>query len=137
MSLPAYTDKQLRTPVQNNHNTGPSTPDHLNAQLHRELTQRENIKEESDYDDHYDQEEDYEPHEEFAPNAGADEARPKPIVKRKRQNPRPPQGIFGFLLISLLTAFFIWWRREKIAVGYCGVGGYGMGKDTLYLFRQS
>ncbi|RPA85212.1 hypothetical protein BJ508DRAFT_14326 [Ascobolus immersus RN42] len=132
MSLPAYQDKLPKTPARTSQSSAaPSTPDHLNAQLHRELTQREELKEESEDEDHYDQGDDqaFEPHEEFAPNAGA-EVKPKPVVKRKRQTPKPPRGIFGFLLISLLSAFFIWWRREKIAVGYCGVGQYGMDGPT-------
>lgn len=130
MSLPAYTEKQLRTPTSNRVDSGLSTPDHTNAQLQRELEVQHEAYEDEDNLDYSDDQNFEDPHEEFAPNAAVEEVRP--VVKRKRQAaPRPPKGIFGFLLISLFSAFFFWWRKEKIAVGYCGVGQYGMGKEPF------
>lgn len=130
MSLPSYAEKQLRTPTHQKTTFDDvlSTPDHTNAQLQREMAvQHDDYEEES--------EQELEPQEEFAPNAAAEEVRPKPINRRKRHNPtRPPKGIFGFIIVSLLSAFFFWWRREKVAVGYCGVGGYGTGNRLISLW---
>lgn len=46
-------------------------------------------------------------------------------IRNKRPQASKASGLgtpFGALLFALLSAFLLWYRQEKIAVGYCGLG---------------
>lgn len=50
------------------------------------------------------------------------------------------KSLLAFVLLTIASAFFIWWRKEKIMVGYCGVGSFDgpVGEvtwDNFYLPR--
>lgn len=71
----------------------------------------------------------FEASEEFTPEeqlalAQEDAARAQTAVVPHRQN-KKPGGVgtpLSVLLLALLAAYGAWFRQEKVAVGYCGVG---------------
>jgi hypothetical protein len=67
--------------------------------------------------------------EEFVPEEAAELAQ-QPARDLIRREPRPSgdSGSHALLIIMtfMLIAYASWWRKEKIEVGYCGVGGLGM-----------
>jgi hypothetical protein len=71
---------------------------------------------------------DMEPGEEFSPQEAAELAR-EPPQELVRRNSRRSSGAGGNALLVIvsfiLMAYAVWWRAEKIDVGYCGVGGLG------------
>ena len=71
---------------------------------------------------------DLEPGEEFEPQEAAELAQepPQELVRRRPQRAGTGGNALMTLLSLVLFAYAVWWRQEKIDVGYCGVGGLGM-----------
>jgi hypothetical protein len=69
-----------------------------------------------------------EPGEEFEPEEAAELAQqpPQELARRRPQAHGTGGNAFLALVSIVLFAYAIWWRQEKIEVGYCGVGGLGM-----------
>lgn len=70
-----------------------------------------------------------EPGEEFSPQEAAELAQEPPRELVRRNSRRPSGTGSNILLVTvsfILMAYAIWWRAEKIEVGYCGVGGLDM-----------
>ncbi|EFR04983.1 hypothetical protein MGYG_07986 [Nannizzia gypsea CBS 118893] len=74
---------------------------------------------------------DIEPGEEFTPDEQlaldqehALNGRRRSVLRARPQNERSNGGIFAswFVILTLLSGFGLWWRKEKIEIGYCGVG---------------
>lgn len=38
----------------------------------------------------------------------------------------PTASMLWVVVGTLLSAYFIWWRKEKTEIGYCGVGNTGL-----------
>ncbi|KMP01024.1 hypothetical protein CIRG_01164 [Coccidioides immitis RMSCC 2394] len=75
------------------------------------------------------EEDDLEPGEEFTPDeqlalTQAQATPRKPVVKRKpaKRGGGGTQAVSWFVIVTLLSAIGMWWRKEKIEIGYCGVG---------------
>lgn len=45
---------------------------------------------------------------------------------RRRGATAPTTSMLWVVVGTLLSAYFIWWRKEKIEIGYCGVGNTGL-----------
>lgn len=45
---------------------------------------------------------------------------------RRRGTTAPTTSMLWAVVGTLLSAYFIWWRKEKIEIGYCGVGNTGL-----------
>lgn len=75
--------------------------------------------------------------EEFTPEEAQEleaEQEHQAQLKRSRRTQRsssPPISLLWFLASTLLCAYGIWWRKEKIEIGYCGVGKTGV--NSLWL----
>ena len=48
----------------------------------------------------------------------------RPGRRRNTSNPATASALWA-VFAALLVAYFVWWRREKIEIGYCGVGNTG------------
>ncbi|KAM5430179.1 inner nuclear membrane protein enriched at telomere/subtelomere region [Microsporum canis] len=79
----------------------------------------------------FEEQSDFDPGEEFTPDEQlaldqeqAYGGRRKSILRGRSQNERSSSGAFAswFVILTLLSGFGLWWRREKIEIGYCGVG---------------
>lgn len=73
---------------------------------------------------------DMEPGEEFDPREAMELAQePEQQLARRRIRPSQGSGTSGSVLLAIVTlallAYAVWWRAEKLEVGYCGVGGLG------------
>ncbi|KAF8250711.1 hypothetical protein K440DRAFT_540887 [Wilcoxina mikolae CBS 423.85] len=81
---------------------------------------------------------DMEPGEEFEPAEAAELAQqpPQELVRRRPQAPGTGGNALLALVSIVLFAYAIWWRQEKIEVGYCGVGGLDMRKHDQNTFVE-
>jgi len=50
---------------------------------------------------------------------------PRKSGRRRSASTPPPASALWTVFATLLIAYFIWWRKEKIEIGYCGVGNTG------------
>lgn len=85
------------------------------------------VKEEDVSDDaSQDEEEEYgdefTPEEQLALEAEAEAERARGVIKKPRQASSASRAAPWVVLLALLTGFGIWWRQEKIEIGFCGVG---------------
>lgn len=47
----------------------------------------------------------------------------RPPPRKRPQQPGPVSRAFPwFIILSLFTSFGAWWRKEKIEIGFCGIG---------------
>lgn len=46
-------------------------------------------------------------------------------TRRRRTTATPTASMLWVVVGTLLSAYFVWWRKEKIEIGYCGVGYTG------------
>ena len=81
---------------------------------------------------------DMEPGEEFVPQEAMELAQePEQQLARRRRRQSQASVTGGSVLLAVvlfaLLAYAVWWRAEKVEVGYCGVGGLGM--YTAWLLR--
>lgn len=69
-----------------------------------------------------------EPGEEFTPEGAAEVARETGPLVRRRQGPHTAAGtsMLWVIILAIMSAYFMWWRKEKIEVGYCGYGKLGL-----------
>ncbi|KFL61052.1 uncharacterized protein TERG_11937 [Trichophyton rubrum CBS 118892] len=74
---------------------------------------------------------DIEPGEEFTPDEQlaldqeqAYNGRRRSVLRDRSRNGQSSSGVFAswFVILTLLSGFGLWWRKEKIEIGYCGVG---------------
>ncbi|EZF32436.1 hypothetical protein H109_03825 [Trichophyton interdigitale MR816] len=74
---------------------------------------------------------DIEPGEEFTPDEQlaldqeqAYDGRRRSVLRDRSQSGQSNSGVFAswFVILTLLSGFGLWWRKEKIEIGYCGVG---------------
>lgn len=77
------------------------------------------------------EEEDYslEPGEEFTPEETEEISRePGAPLRRRTGGQASPTGtsMLWAIILSLLVGYFMWWRKEKKEVGYCGLGKLDM-----------
>ncbi|EEP76183.1 conserved hypothetical protein [Uncinocarpus reesii 1704] len=74
------------------------------------------------------EEEDIEPREEFTPDEQlalmqAQATPRKAVVKRRPASQgKSAQLASWFVIFTLLSSIGLWWRKEKVEIGYCGVG---------------
>lgn len=47
---------------------------------------------------------------------------PRPPRKRPQQQGPVSRAFSWFIILSLFTSFGAWWRKEKIEIGFCGIG---------------
>ncbi|KAL4922878.1 Man1-Src1p-C-terminal domain-containing protein [Aspergillus aurantiobrunneus] len=95
------------------------------------------IKSEEDFDGTNQALEAYEPHdsesnagEEFTPDEQLALEReqadlmypPRPSRKRQQKQGPVSRAIPWLIIVSLFTSFGAWWRKEKIEIGFCGIG---------------
>ena len=77
--------------------------------------------------------------EEFTPEEQLDltggKANILPSRKQKRvRKPRTiPRSAPWIVLMALLVGYATWWRQEKLAAGYCGIGSLSSGLSNVYL----
>ena len=77
-------------------------------------------------------EDEFEPGEDFTPEEQLELVRERAangevdiLPPRRKKRPRKsaiPQSAPWLVLALLLTGYAIWWRQQKVAVGYCGIG---------------
>jgi len=48
----------------------------------------------------------------------------RPVRRRNTSTPAAASALWA-VFAALLIAYFVWWRKEKIEIGYCGVGNTG------------
>ena len=53
--------------------------------------------------------------------------------KRARQSRKIPRSAPWVVLMALLGGCATWWRQEKLAVGYCGIGRSSNGLSNVYV----
>lgn len=76
-----------------------------------------------EYDDDYS----LEPGEEFTPEGAEEVARETNPVIRRRGGGQTTTGtsMLWVIMVAVLSGYFMWWRKEKMEVGYCGYGKLG------------
>lgn len=73
-----------------------------------------------------------EPGEEFAPEEAEElamtERKSGSVARRSRGRIQSAAGtsMLWVIVIALLSGYFAWWRKEKMEVGYCDYGKYGI-----------
>lgn len=69
-----------------------------------------------------------EPGEEFTPEGAEEVARETGPFARRRQDAQTTAGtsMLWVIILAIISAYFMWWRKEKIEVGYCGYGKLGL-----------
>lgn len=86
------------------------------------------VKEEDVSEDDVSQEEEEEYGEEFTPEeqlaleAEAEAERARAVIEKPRQASHASRAAPWVVILALLMGFGIWWRQEKIEIGFCGVG---------------
>ena len=64
---------------------------------------------------------------------GEVELRPPQKHKRARQSRTIPRSAPWVVLMALLGGCATWWRQEKLAVGYCGIGRSSNGLSNVHV----
>lgn len=69
-----------------------------------------------------------EPGEEFTPEEAEEVSRLTGPIVRRRQGAQTAAGtsMLWVIILAIMSAYFMWWRKEKIEVGYCGYGKLGL-----------
>lgn len=68
-----------------------------------------------------------EPGEEFTPEGAEEVAQQTGPIVRRRQGAQHAAGtsMLWVIMFAITSAYFMWWRKEKMEVGYCGYGKLG------------